>query len=70
MSNLHHQLVQQSDLLSVTIYADKEQPLQCVLANKEKIMDELQADNEMYMAELNDAKDFIQQLKKEQLHAC
>ena len=69
MSNLHHQLLHQSDLLSATMtsYADKKQPLQYELADKEKIIDELQADNEMYKAELNDDQDFIQQLKKEQL---
>ena len=69
MSNLHHQLLHQSDLLSATMtsYADKKQPLQYELADKEKIIDELQADNEMYKAEFNDNQDFIQQLKKEQL---
>ena len=69
MSNLHHQLLHQSDLLSapMTSYADKQQALQNELADKEKIIDELQADNEMYKVELNDNKDFIQQLKKEQL---
>ena len=69
MSNLHHQLLHQSDLLSATMtsYADKQQALQYELADKEKIIDELQANNEMYKAELNDDQDFIQQLKKEQL---
>ena len=69
ISNLHHQLLHQSDLLSATMtsYADKKQALQYELADKEKIIDELQADNEMYKAEFNDNQDFIQQLKKEQL---
>ena len=70
MSNLHHQLLHlQPDLLSATMtsYADKQQALQNEVADKEKIIDELQANNEMYKAELNDDKDFIQQLKKEPL---
>ena len=51
----------------MTSYDDKEQEFQCVLAEKERIIDDLQADNERYRAELNEAKDFIQQLKQEQL---
>ena len=69
MSNFHHQLLHQSDLLSATMtsYADKQQALQYELPDKEKIIDELQVDNEMYNVELNDDKNFIQQLQKEQL---
>ena len=69
MFNFHHQLLHQSDLLSATMtsYADKQQALQYELPDKEKIIDELQVDNEMYNVELNDDKDFIQQLQKEQL---
>ena len=51
----------------MTSHADDEQTFQCVLAEKERIIDDLQVDKEMYKAELNDAKDFIQQLKQEQL---
>ena len=47
-------------------YADKEQMFQSVLAEKERIIKRLQADNKMYKAELNGVKDFIQQLKQEQ----
>ena len=69
MSNLHHQMVQQSDLLSaaMTSYAEKERIFQSVLADKERIVDELQSDVEMYTAKLNDVKDSKQQLKTEQL---
>ena len=69
MSNLHHQLVQQSDLLSATMtsYAGKEQAFQNVLADKERIIGNLQSDIEMYMAKLNDSKDLMQQLKLEHL---
>ena len=68
MSNLHHQMVQQSDVLSaaMTSYAEKEQIFQSVLADKERIIDELQSDVEMYTAKLNDVKDSKQQLKTEQ----
>ena len=48
----------------MTSYDDKEQELQCVLAEKERIIDDLQADNEMYKAVV---KNFIQQLKQEEL---
>ena len=52
----------------MTSHADDEQTFQCVLAEKERIIiDDLQVDNEMYKAELNDAKDSIQQQKQEQL---
>ena len=69
MSNLYHQLVQQSDLLSATMtsYAEKEQAFQNVLADKERIIGNLQSDIEMYMAKLNDSKDLMQQLKLEHL---
>ena len=69
MSNLHHQMVQQSDVLStaMTSYAEKEQIFQSVLADKERIIDELQSDVEIYTAKLNDVKDSKQQLKTEQL---
>ena len=62
ISNLHHQLVQQSDLLSATMtrYADKQQALQCVLADKEKIIVQLQVENERDKAALNVVKDFMQ----------
>ena len=69
MSNLHHELVKQSDLLSATMtsYAEKEQAFQNVLADKERIIGNLQSDVEMYMAKLNDSKDLMQQLKLEHL---
>ena len=66
MSNLHHQLVQQSSA-TMKSYAEKEQGFQNVLADKERIIGNLQSDIEMYMAKLNDSKDLIQQLKLEQL---
>ena len=77
MSNLHHRLLQQSDLLStaMTSYAEKEQTFQSALADKERIIDELQDDIEMYTAKLNDGKNSIkveqvsvkQELKKEMM---
>ena len=67
MSNLHCQLVQQSDLLSgmMTTYADKEQALQNELDDKNTNIDNLHADNALLKAELNDAKHVIQQLKSQ-----
>ena len=69
MPNLHHRLVQQTDLLSsiVTSYADKEQTFQYVLADKERIIGQLQADNEMYKSEMNDVKETVQQLQMSNL---
>ena len=69
MSNLHHRLVQQTDLLSsiTTSYADKEQTFQYVLADKERIIGQLQADNEMYKSEMNDVKETVQQLQMSNL---
>ena len=66
MSNLHHELVQQSSA-TMKSYAEKEQAFQNVLADKERIIGNLQSDIEMYMAKLNDSKDLMQQLKLEQL---
>ena len=69
MSNLHHQLVQQSNHLSTTMmdYADKEKAFEHMLVDKQRIIDTLQSDIEMYTAKLNDSKDLMQQLKSEQL---
>ena len=69
MSNLHHQLVQQSDQFSTTMtdYADKEKAFEDMLVDKQRIIDTLQSDIEMYTAKLNDSKDLMQQLKSEQL---
>ena len=69
MSNLHHRLMQQTDLLSsiTTSYADKEQTFQYVLADKERTIGLLQADNEMYKSEMNDAKETVQQLQMSNL---
>jgi len=73
MSNLHHQLVQQSDQLSTALidYTDKEKAFQSKLADKQRIIDTLQSDIEMYTVKLNDSKDLMQQLKTEQtpMHA-
>ena len=65
ISNLYHQLVQQSDLLSAAM--TKEQAFHSILADKERIIDQLQSDIEMYSAKLNDVKDSMQQLKIQQL---
>ena len=67
MSNLHCQLVQQSDHLSdmMTSYADKEQALQNELDDKNTNIDNLHADNALLKAELNDAKHVIQLLKSQ-----
>ena len=69
MYNLHHQLVQQSDQLSTALidYTDKEKAFQRKLADKQRIIDTLQSDIEMYTVKLNDSKDLMQQLKTEQL---
>ena len=69
MSNLHHQLVQQSDRFSTTMidYADKEKVFERMLVDKQRIIDALESDIEMYTAKLNDSKDLMQQLKTEQL---
>ena len=65
MSNLRHQLLRQSDLLSgiMRSYTDKERIFQYVLADKKRIINQLQADNEIYVAELNNAKNFMQQME-------
>ena len=70
--NLSNQLAIQSDLLSAEI-AEK-QEIQNVLINQEKTstinqrsLDKLEMDNKMYKAELDDAKDLIQQLQTEQV---
>ena len=67
MSNLHCQLVQQSDHLSdmTTSYADKEQALQNELDDKNTNIDNLHADNALLKAELDDAKHVIQLLKSQ-----
>ena len=69
MSNLHHQLMQQSDLFSTTMkdYAEKEKTFESMLVDKQRIIDTLQSDIEMYTTKLNDSKDLMQQLKTEQL---
>ena len=70
--DLSNQLAIQSDLLSAEI-AEK-QEIQNVLINQEKTniinqksLDKLEMDNKMYKAELDDAKDLIQQLQTEQV---
>ena len=65
--NLYQQLVKQSDVLSATMrsYAQKKQAFQNVLANRQKIIVNLQSDIEIHMAKLDDAEDLIQQLKTE-----
>ena len=67
MSNLHCQLVQQSDHLSgmMTSYADKEQALQNELDDKNTNIDNLHADNALLKGKLDDAKHVIQQLKSQ-----
>ena len=69
MSNLHHQFMQQSDLFSTTMkdYAEKEKAFESMLVDKQRIIDTLQSDIEMYTTKLNDSKDLMQQLKTEQL---
>ena len=65
--NLYQQLVKQSDVLSATMrsYTQKKQAFQNVLANRQRIIVNLQSDIEIHMAKLDDAKDLIQQLKTE-----
>ena len=70
--DLSNQLAIQSDLLSAEI-AEK-QEIQNVLINQEKTstinqrsLDKLEMNNKMYKAELDDAKDLIQQLQTEQV---
>ena len=67
MSNLHCQLVQQSDHLNgmMTSYADKEQALQNELDDKNTNIDNLHADNALLKGKLDDAKHVIQQLKSQ-----
>ena len=70
--DLSNQLAMQSDLLSAEI-AEK-QEIQNVLINQEKTntinrraLDKLEMNNKMYKAELDDAKDLIQQVQTEQV---
>ena len=70
--DLSNQLAIQSDLLSAEI-AEK-QEIQNVLINQEKTntinqmsLDKVEMDNKMYKAELDDAKDLIQQVQTEQV---
>ena len=65
MSNIHHQLIQQSDLFRATItsYADKEKAFQCMLADKERTIKQLQIDNETFKKELSKAEEAVEQLK-------
>ena len=67
MSNLHCQLVQQSDHLNgmMTSFADKEQALQNELDDKNTNIDNLHADNALLKGKLDDAKHVIQQLKSQ-----
>ena len=62
MSNIHHQLIQQLDLFRATItsYADKEKAFQCMLANKERTIKQLQKDNETFLSKAEEA---VEQLK-------
>ena len=62
MSNLRQQLLQKSNLLSATMrsYATKEQTLRYVLADKQRIIEQLRADNKIYAAEMNNSKNFRQ----------
>ena len=65
LSNLHSQLIQQSDQLSgiMTSYANKERAMQNELDDKNTNIDNLHADNVLLKAELDDAKHVMQQLK-------
>ena len=65
LSNLHCQLIQQSDQLSgiMTSYANKEWTMQNELDDKNTNIDNLHADNVLLKAELDDAKHVMQQLK-------
>ena len=65
LSNLHCQLIQQSDQLSgiMTSYANKERAMQNELDDKNTNIDNLHADNVLLKAELDDAKHVMQQLK-------
>ena len=65
LSNLHSQLIQQSDQLSgiMTSYANKERAMQNELDDKNTNIDNLHADNILLKAELDDAKHLMQQLK-------
>ena len=63
------QLVQQSDCLSdiMTSFANKKQAMLQVLADKERIIDNLQADTAKCKVKLEDAKDITSQQKLQQL---
>ena len=65
LSNLHCQLIQQSDQLSgmMKSYADKERALQNELDDKNTSIDDVHADNVLLKAELDDSKHVMQQLK-------
>ena len=65
MSSIHHQLMQQSDLFRATMtsYADKEKTFQCMLADKERTIKQLQIDNETFKEELSKAEEAVEQLK-------
>ena len=68
ISNLQHQLAHQSDLLSATItsYAEKEQTFDGMLTDKQRMINMLRSDVEMYTTKLNDIKESMQQLLTEQ----
>ena len=65
MSSIHHQLMQQSDLFRATMtsYADNEKTFQCMLADKERTIKQLQIDNETFKKELSKAEEAVEQLK-------
>ena len=65
ISDLHHQLAQQSGVLSAEM--EDKQTVKLELTDKEKIIDMLQADATMYKVELNNAKELISQLELKQL---
>ena len=68
MSHLNDQLAKQSELLNAEMI-DKQKIQNILEKNKQKIhwrvMDKLEMDNEMYKAELDDARELIQQLRIE-----
>ena len=68
MSHLNDQLAKQSELLNAEMI-DKQKIQNILEKNKQKIhwrvVDKLEMDNEMYKAELDDARELIQQLRIE-----
>ena len=63
-SSMSNQLVQNSSV-TMTSFADKEQTMLHALADKERMIDELQIDNAKYTTELNEVRDIMRQQKLE-----